>query len=265
MYRQIKVESDSFCVSLKLGEIYTASGSSKDDVAFFALRDTLVLRRLLDIDRAIVTDSFTVSTSSTLEFYAELEVDGSDWIQRNWASSSEVTLTLTAVDIESGEPIGDIVSYAITRARIPSIQGYLTASLGRFAGRTIRIEVNGFASEDLGVQPLAVDERVPTTEIFAKTVASASLGIPSSISLNQNYPNPFNPRTAIEYALPTESHVQMRVFDVLGREIATLVDEIKKPGYHEASFDASNLASGIYIYRMNAGEFSSVKKMMVVK
>jgi CotH kinase protein/Lamin Tail Domain/Chitobiase/beta-hexosaminidase C-terminal domain/Secretion system C-terminal sorting domain len=89
-------------------------------------------------------------------------------------------------------------------------------------------------------------------------------------SLHQNYPNPFNPVTKIQYSIPivVASHdlaVKLKVYDVLGREIITLVNEIKQPGNYEVNFDAKNLASGLYFYTINAGEFRDVKKMILLK
>jgi hypothetical protein len=89
--------------------------------------------------------------------------------------------------------------------------------------------------------------------------------LPKEFALDQNYPNPFNPSTNIEYAVPRESRVQLVVYNVLGQQVATLVDEVKSAGYHTASFNAISFSSGLYFYRMNAGEVSILKKMMLVK
>lgn len=89
--------------------------------------------------------------------------------------------------------------------------------------------------------------------------------IPTEFSLSQNYPNPFNPVTRISYQLPNHSHVQLTVYDMLGRRIAKLVDESQNPGNYEVNFDASQFSTGMYIYRIEAGEFSQTRKMMLVK
>lgn len=85
------------------------------------------------------------------------------------------------------------------------------------------------------------------------------------LALHQNFPNPFNPSTVISYHLPAVSHVTLKVYDILGREIATLVDVVEDAGLKSVKFDASNLASGVYFYRLNAGTFTSLKKMLVVR
>lgn len=89
--------------------------------------------------------------------------------------------------------------------------------------------------------------------------------IPKNFKLSQNYPNPFNPTTTINYSVAKESSVSIKIYDLMGREVATLVNEKKEPGTYEVNFNALNLSSGIYFYRMSAGEFTSIKKMTVLK
>jgi hypothetical protein len=90
-------------------------------------------------------------------------------------------------------------------------------------------------------------------------------GIPTEFDLAQNYPNPFNPSTAIKYAVPKTSPVSIKVYDLTGQEVALLVNEVKEAGTYEINFEAKNLASGVYIYRMIADDFVSVKKLNVLK
>jgi hypothetical protein len=94
---------------------------------------------------------------------------------------------------------------------------------------------------------------------------TASSEIPTVFSLAQNYPNPFNPVTAIKYTVPKQNLVKLVIYDIIGREVATLVNEVKQPGNYSVSFDASNFASGVYFYRMVAGDFTDVKKMVLIK
>ncbi len=88
---------------------------------------------------------------------------------------------------------------------------------------------------------------------------------PSATILLGNYPNPFNPSTTISYELSAVSNVSLIVYDVLGRNVATLVDGIQQSGYHQVNFNGSNMASGLYYYRLIAGPFSDVKRLMLVK
>jgi subtilisin family serine protease len=89
--------------------------------------------------------------------------------------------------------------------------------------------------------------------------------LPKIFSLAQNYPNPFNPTTKIQYSIPKAGTVKLVVYDLLGRQVTTLVNERKQAGVYSASFDGTNLASGIYFYRIEAGDFTAVKKMVLIK
>ena len=88
-------------------------------------------------------------------------------------------------------------------------------------------------------------------------------------ALDQNFPNPFNPVTVISWQLPVSSHVSLKVYDLLGNEVAVLVDDIKPMGRYEVKFDAATagggLASGMYIYKLQAGNYNKVRKMILLK
>ena len=89
--------------------------------------------------------------------------------------------------------------------------------------------------------------------------------LPTAFALEQNYPNPFNPSTTIEFAFPQETHLELAVYSVLGQYVKTLVSEVRKAGNYAERFDASSLASGVYVYRIQAGNFVAVKRFMLLK
>jgi len=89
--------------------------------------------------------------------------------------------------------------------------------------------------------------------------------IPKVFALNQNYPNPFNPSTTIRFSLPKSESVTLKVYNILGEEIRTVVNSRLEAGDYTWAFDGSNLASGIYYYRIEAGEFQDVRKMVLIK
>ncbi len=97
------------------------------------------------------------------------------------------------------------------------------------------------------------------------TIEEVISGIPEEFDLAQNYPNPFNPYTTIVYSVPELSKVNIKIYDLTGSEVLTLVDEIKEPGNYKLTFNAQSLSSGIYFYQMKAGEFISVRKMSILK
>ena len=96
-------------------------------------------------------------------------------------------------------------------------------------------------------------------------VASDHIGLPVEYSLSQNYPNPFNPGTTIEFTVPNASDVSLVVYDVLGRQILSLAHGTYQPGTYRINMDASQLATGIYYYRLTSGSFTSIKKMLLLK
>ncbi|MDP2207557.1 MAG: T9SS type A sorting domain-containing protein [Bacteroidota bacterium] len=89
--------------------------------------------------------------------------------------------------------------------------------------------------------------------------------VPAVFKLNQNYPNPFNPETIINYQLPIDNWVTIKVYDVLGREVAALVDEFKEAGYYSVEFNGSSLSSGVYFYKLVSGNYTAVKKLLITK
>jgi hypothetical protein len=108
--------------------------------------------------------------------------------------------------------------------------------------------------------------------LWAITVVDSSMavheqtpGVLKKHSVSQNFPNPFNPTTEIRFSLGTETRVTLRVFGLLGREVAVLVDRVLAAGEQRVLFDATELSSGIYFYRLSASGFSEVKKMVVLK
>ncbi|MBI9032800.1 T9SS type A sorting domain-containing protein [bacterium] len=98
------------------------------------------------------------------------------------------------------------------------------------------------------------------------TVSNENIGeLPTAYSLKQNYPNPFNPTTKIEYKLPQPSQVKLEVLDILGKNVTTLVNEQKSGGTYIIEFNAEYLPSGIYLYRLTAGDFTQTKKLLLLK
>jgi hypothetical protein len=89
--------------------------------------------------------------------------------------------------------------------------------------------------------------------------------VPNKVWLSQNYPNPFNPITVIAFLLPEKQNVSLKVYDILGKEVVTLVDEELNGGYYEKTFNAINLSSGIYFYRLITDNYNETKKMLLIK
>jgi hypothetical protein len=103
----------------------------------------------------------------------------------------------------------------------------------------------------------------PLSEMITDVESGRQL--PSQFALQQNYPNPFNPSTTIRYSLPTTSTVQLEIFNTLGQQVALLQHGEQEAGYHEATFDGGGLSSGIYFYRLEAGEFVQTRRLLLLR
>ncbi|MDD5362552.1 MAG: S8 family peptidase [Ignavibacteria bacterium] len=131
------------------------------------------------------------------------------------------------------------------------------------AGQT---ETVGFALlKGTDVADLIAKNNIAKLKYQSVGVRNISTEVPTVFSLSQNYPNPFNPVTNIQFALPKDEFVSMKVYDMLGREVNTLVNEFKKAGIYEINMNASSLSSGVYFYRIQAGSYSEIKRMVVLK
>jgi hypothetical protein len=125
----------------------------------------------------------------------------------------------------------------------------------------IIIITSGLLNSQVGTE-LTVDE---IGFIFGASDVLNNENLPEEFELYQNYPNPFNPTASIKYQVSSISNVSLKVYDVLGKEVATLVNEEKEGGVYTATFDATGLASGMYLYRLQAGSFIETKKMILLK
>ena len=147
-------------------------------------------------------------------------------------------------------------------ANIPSELSVVLTDLE--TGETVDLRDAGSYGFEAGMEEELNEERFMLT---LNNDGSSTPGseLPEEVSLSQNYPNPFNPTTTIEYGLPENGHVTLQVFDMLGRQVATLVDGQISAGTHQVTFDASSLSSGVYIYRLQAGEHVLTKKLTLIK
>ncbi|MCX6158127.1 MAG: T9SS type A sorting domain-containing protein [Ignavibacteriae bacterium] len=175
-------------------------------------------------------------------------------IKLNWTTSSEQNNAGFNVErvksLESGVQSWEKIGFISGKGTVNTPTNYSfedrNLQTGKYKYRLKQIDVNG------------------NFEYFALN-GEVEIGVPKTFNMSQNYPNPFNPVTKINFDLPENGKVDLRLYDMLGREVATLVNEVRTAGYYTVNFNASSLSSGIYFYRMNAGKFSSIKKMAVIK
>jgi phosphodiesterase/alkaline phosphatase D-like protein len=157
------------------------------------------------------------------------------------STSSDFSLLVNGYD---NKPVGKVGSYEVTSLNPNTIYYYRVSS-----------------SNSFGTSPYS--ETITVTPVVG--IQDASSTLPTKYDLLQNYPNPFNPSTIIKYQLPESGFVTIKVYNITGSEICTLVSETKSAGTHEVRFNASNLTSGTYIYKIQSGKFSQTKKMLLLK
>jgi Beta-propeller repeat/Secretion system C-terminal sorting domain len=173
------------------------------------------------------------------------------------------TLTWTASD-----PDGDQLIYSILYS--PDGQEEIVVDVG-IAETSYEWDSRLFAESTSASITIIANDGINEAKAISNDLVVVSVAedkktvIPTNFELQQNYPNPFNPSTTIKYSIPIQSNVTLKVFDVLGKEVVTLVKKEQSQGNYEIEFDGKDLTSGIYFYRLKVGEFVETKKMLVMK
>ncbi|MDR9388521.1 MAG: T9SS type A sorting domain-containing protein, partial [Balneolaceae bacterium] len=242
-----------------------------------SLDASLILRKVADstYDFPVEREGNLKAVPATGEFtLANMSGSGEDELALNLnvdQTSGVKALTVTInydaglnelTAIESALPEGWMFFYNDVQE-----EGVIKISAAGTSELTNRDELITLRFNTMNVEmPSSVNADVTMNEESTSPLADVLLqAIPSEFALNQNYPNPFNPTTNIKFALPQSSVVKLEVFNVLGQRVATLVNGELNAGYHTVMFDASNLASGVYVYRINTAEHMQVKRMMLIK
>lgn len=171
-------------------------------------------------------------------------------IQLNWSTASE--LNNSGFDIERSSVSGQWtkIGYAEGKGTVNTINNYSftdrNLSSGKYNYRLKQTDFNGNYK-------------------YYNLNGEVNIGTPSEFSLSQNYPNPFNPSTTISFGLPYDSKVSVKIYDMTGKKVSSVVNEFKSAGYYSINFNASDLSSGFYFYSINADNYTATKKMILVK
>ena len=202
-----------------------------------------------------IVSGWTATTAMDTVSSNGLSFDMSTWFTNNagrtYATNTEVMLS-DPFNLDNPNFLPMLGSPALTGYDTPPNDGFFDPS-GTFVGAFGSTDwTENWTDFTPGDYVLSVEE----TELD---------GIPASFELAQNYPNPFNPSTKIRYSLTNASNVKLTVFNVLGQEVAILVDGLRQAGTYEVNFEATNLPAGIYLYTLKAGSFEVTKKMALLK
>jgi hypothetical protein len=236
-------------------------------IKFVERVDTLPVANLDELNTAARTESFVLNTQSELIFSNYYYV-----VNKNLASSLlvdefSVTFKCELVNASTNQVVGtfDNITYNKFNIQKYANPSYLIDCSGIESGNyylklttVVNDSVNLFIS-DIQRNDIVLEK----SNLLVRNFKGE--GIPIVYDLAQNYPNPFNPSTTIRYQIPQDGIVTLKIYDILGSEVATLVNDEKVAGKYEVNFNASSLASGVYIYKIQSGDFLSSKKMLLLK
>ena len=177
------------------------------------------------------------------------------------AGTASIDVSNTGGGVMNWGAVSDIFWIKITSGASGTNNGIINISYNH-NNSVPRVGTVTITAEGVTGSPKSIEIRQGAAITY---VESLNLGIPDDYRIEQNYPNPFNPTTRIRYGLPKDGNVVITVYNVLGEEVAKLMNDFQSAGYYEINFDASNLTSGIYIYRISAGSFTQTRKMLLIK
>jgi photosystem II stability/assembly factor-like uncharacterized protein len=242
------------------------------------------------VDDPLKSSVFPTATSPAFEFnegYIEqdtLENRKGYWLK--FSGNQNVTfrgleLSVDTIDVHQGWNLIGSVSYSLNVLTIGSIPPEIQASdffeyndgyryvdfIEPGKGYWVKVEQDGkfILSSSPGLKPNQRIKIVHTNELPPPPPEFANFLKPEKIILEQNYPNPFNTVTSIQYSVPISQYVSLKVYDISGKEVAILVEGFQMAGYHDANFDASHLASGVYLYKLTSGKHAFTKRMLLLK
>jgi len=244
-------------------------------VKFFYQPDTLVYSSTEELNQVVKTNAFYLSPSTEFYFTDFYFVVNDSIADTALTETDLVNFKAQLVNEQTGQVVGTFDDVTYTKENLEKYENvsYLvdcsSINAGDYYLRLVTT-VQGDAEYNLG------NVQNDGASLGKKNYSQISFDgktMPQTYELSQNFPNPFNPSTTIKYQIPKTGNVTLKIYDILGSEIATLVNEVKSEGRYEVNFDASKLASGVYIYRLQVNgtsssltdDFVSTKKMILMK
>jgi hypothetical protein len=257
-------------VSKDSTDFYYAIGDINIDgenVEFVEMPDSIVINDLQIMNEYLISEPYSVTNNSTLTYGVQYGVTDSASAVAALSDSSQISFKVELVDVQTNEILGvfDEVIFSSENVFQYDNIGY-EVDLSGIGNRTLRLRL---VSKTTAECEFSLSKRYSDSESLNKKgtkqlTLTGNFAI-TEYALEQNYPNPFNPSTTIKYQIPKSGNVTLKVYDILGSEVATLVDAFQNEGRYEANFNASSLSSGVYLYRISINNFSEVKKMVVLK
>ncbi|MHB1050655.1 MAG: T9SS type A sorting domain-containing protein [Bacteroidota bacterium] len=262
-------------VSLNDAEMFFTLGDIQVDgetIEFKEKHDTLDIDSESLLNEYLTTNPFVLTNSSNFQYSIQYGFTDSVAIANVLSENGSISFKVELIDDATGQVIGsfDEITYTPVNLYQYNKTGYVVNTEG-IGTKTVRLRL--VVNSNIEGSQYALNNAVSSESVVLlgkqyskkKTVSYKGTLAVDDYALDQNYPNPFNPITTISYALPQDGLVILKIYDALGREVSTLVNEFKQTGRYAASFDASKLSSGVYIYKLTSGKYTATKKMMLIK
>jgi hypothetical protein len=257
-------------ISIDSSGFYFAIGDVEIDgepVEFIEISDTAIINNQQSLNQYLMTEPINISDNSSFLYGVQYGITDSLAALQAITGDRFINFKVQLVDDNTGELIGefDNVNYTANNLYLYNNISYQVNTQG-IGNRTVRLKLvldNNFEAE-YSLSGIYSDEYV-LNKTSVKQINYTGGEVVKSYELSQNYPNPFNPSTTIKFQIPTSGDAVLKIYDILGNEITTLVNEFLETGKYEVNFDATALASGVYIYRLNVNDFVNVKKMVLLK
>jgi hypothetical protein len=262
----IKYNGTDYCFGA--GDV-TVDGQNVDFVPLAKIDGPLISDTL---NYFLKTNNFKITENSEITFglfHGMIKLNDTTSLINSLGNDDNVQVKVILVDAQSDLILSEIGNYTVKKGELFQTDitryNFYTKDLGT---RSVRIELK--LKDNIQAKYTINDffgdaSSLSLGKSSSKDITYKYEGVPTTYSIYQNYPNPFNPSTTIKYQIPKIGFVTLKIFDILGREVTTLVNENKTEGFYEVNFNASKLASGVYIYQLKANDFIESKKMILAK
>ncbi len=259
--RQGLVGKDSLQFYFAIGDII----KDQQHIKFINLPEEYEVNSLEALNYSLVSEPFVINDGESFIYSVQYGMVGNQYAQLS--DGKQVNFKVKLIDANTGELLRVFDNVTYSGSNLQNYNNILyQVNINEIGSKTVKmcLEVNDNLNGFYTVTDKMNDEDV-LAKLNTKEVNLVENIEITSYDLFQNYPNPFNPSTTISYQVPDNCRVTLKVFDVLGKEVTTLVDEYKSKGKYDVQFNAKHLASGMYIYQIKAGDFVSSKKLMLMK
>ena len=258
----ISVDSTSFY--FMLGDISLDS----QPISFVSISDTVSVNSKPLINQYLLSNPIQVNNNSEFTYGVQYGASDSSIAAYILGEDGFVNFKVSLIDDNTSEVLGTFDNVTFTSDSVSDYEdlSYRINTSG-IGNRTVRLKltIEDNLNASYSLTDALADESV--LEKSTRKVVDYNNGVEkiTTYALSQNYPNPFNPTTTINYQLPQNGYVTLKVYDILGKEVSTLVNEQKNQGRYSVNFDGSKLASGVYVYQIRVNDYISSKKMLMIK